>query len=58
MNGNARQKSMRESNNSRGLLMHSKGIEYISTIALRCQGQERLKSEMNLCRESVRNHEE
>jgi hypothetical protein len=38
--------------------MHSKGIEYISTIEWRCQGQEILKSEMNLCRESVRNHEE
>jgi hypothetical protein len=38
--------------------MHSKGIEYISTIAWRCQSQERLQKEMNLCRESVRNHEE
>jgi hypothetical protein len=38
--------------------MHSKGIEDISTIAWRCQIQERLKSEMNLCRESVRNHDE
>jgi hypothetical protein len=38
--------------------MHSKGIEDISTIAQRCQIQERIKSEMNLCRESIRNHEE
>ena len=38
--------------------MHFKGIEDIFTIAWICQGQERLKSEMNLCRESVRNHEE
>ena len=38
--------------------MHSKGIEDISTITWRCQSQERLKSEMNLCRESVRNHDE
>ena len=38
--------------------MHSKGIEDISTIAWRSQSQERLKGEMNLCRESVKNHEE
>jgi hypothetical protein len=38
--------------------MHSRGIEYISTIAWRCQIQERLKSEMHLYTESVRNHEE
>jgi hypothetical protein len=43
---------------NRGLLMHSKIIEDISTIAWRCQSQEGLKKEMNLCRESIRNHEE
>jgi hypothetical protein len=37
--------------------MHSKGIEDISTIAWRCQSEERLKSEMNLCRKLVNNHE-
>jgi hypothetical protein len=37
--------------------MHSKGIEDISTLTWRCQSQERLKIEMNLCRESVKNHE-
>jgi hypothetical protein len=44
--------------NSRGLLIHSKIVEYISTIAWRCQSQEGLQKEMNLCRESIRNHEE
>jgi hypothetical protein len=38
--------------------MHSKGFEYIFTIAWRCQRQESIKSEMNICRESVRYHEE
>jgi hypothetical protein len=38
--------------------MHSKGIEYVSTIAWRCQSQERLRKEMNLYRDLVRNHEE
>jgi hypothetical protein len=49
---------MRDNNNNRGLLMHSKGIEGIFTIAWRCQSQERLQKEMNLCRYSIRNHEE
>jgi hypothetical protein len=39
-------------------MMHSKSIEDISTITWRCQSQERIKSEMNLCRESVSNHGE
>ena len=37
-------------------MMHSKSIEDISTIAWRCQSQERPKSGMNVCRESVKNH--
>jgi hypothetical protein len=44
--------------NSRGLLMHSKSIKDISTIAWRCQSQEGFQKEMNLYRESIRNHEE
>jgi hypothetical protein len=55
---NEEQHSRRERKNSRGLLMHSKGIDDISTITWRCQSQERCKSETNLYRESVRNHEE
>jgi hypothetical protein len=40
------------------MLIHSKSVEGISTIEWRCQIQEGLRKEMDLCRESIRNHEE